>query len=284
MGRVKEIRRYPVKSLQGECLERSRIGAQGLPGDRAWAVRDERRGGIRGAKKIPALMRLRARYPEPPEEGRVRAAEIETPEGERFLSTDDDASKRMSEAVRHEVTLWPLLSARETEHYRRGPPDHADLEQELRAIFGRAPDEPLPDLGRLPSELLEFESPPGTYFDAYPLLLLTEASLRSVAAAAPDSAVDVRRFRPNLLLEAEGTEERFPELAWRERRVRIGGCVLEVAVECPRCVMITHPQEELPRDPGLMRSVVRAAEGNLGVYARVAQPGEVALGDPVELL
>lgn len=281
---MKEIRRYPVKSMGGERLERTRVGSQGLPGDRAWAVRDERRGGIRGAKKIPGLMQCRARYPEPPGEGRVRAAEIETPAGGRFLSTQADASKRLSEALGHEVTLWPLPAAEEREHFRRGPPDHEELESELRAVFGRTPDEPLPDLGRLPAELLEFESPPGTYFDAFPLLLLSEDSLTRVQAAAPASAVDVRRFRPNFLIETEGSGAPFPELGWRERRVRIGGLVAEVTVECPRCVMITHAQDELPRDPGLMRTVVREAEGCLGVYARVAEPGDVALGDPVELL
>jgi uncharacterized protein YcbX len=66
IGTIKEIRRYPVKSMEGETLVSAEIGSRGLAGDRAWAVRDEVRGGIRGAKKIPALMRLSAAYPSPP--------------------------------------------------------------------------------------------------------------------------------------------------------------------------------------------------------------------------
>ena len=62
VGRVAEIFRFPVKSMGGERLPRVEVGPQGVPGDRAWAVRDETRGGIRGAKKIPALMGCRARY------------------------------------------------------------------------------------------------------------------------------------------------------------------------------------------------------------------------------
>ena len=64
--RVEEIRRYPVKSMAGEHLDHVDVGARGLVGDRAWAVRDEVRGGIRGAKKIPQLMRLASMYPSPP--------------------------------------------------------------------------------------------------------------------------------------------------------------------------------------------------------------------------
>jgi MOSC domain-containing protein YiiM len=48
--------------------------------------------------------------------------------------------------------------------------------------------------------------------------------------------------------------------------------------------MVTLPVEELPKDPRIMRTLVREAGGNLGVYAKVAEPGRVAVGDPVELL
>ena len=53
----------------------------------------------------------------------------------------------------------PLLPATALDHYRRGAPGQPDFEKELRAIFGRTPDEPLPDLSLFPPELMEFESP-----------------------------------------------------------------------------------------------------------------------------
>ena len=282
VGRVKEIHRYPVKSMAGERLEEVTLGPRGLPGDRAWAVRDEKRGGIRGAKKIPALMRLAARYPEPPAEEGSSPAEIGLPDGSRLRTGDPDAAGRLSKALDHPVTLWPLLPASALDHYRRGAPDDADMERELRAIFGRAPDEPLPDLSVFPPEILEFESPPGTYFDAFPLLLLTEASLRTLATRHPDSRFDVRRFRPNLLLETDEAEG-FPEEAWCGRRLQVGDAVLRVAVRCPRCVMTTHGFEDLPRDPKVMRALVEESGGNLGVYAEVERPGNVRIGDAARL-
>ena len=69
---------------------------------------------------------------------------------------------------------------------------HDDLMDDLRATFGRVEDEPLPDLSQFPAEIIEFESPPGTYYDVYPLMLMTTSALRSLAEAVPDSVIDVR--------------------------------------------------------------------------------------------
>ena len=66
----------------------------------------------------------------------------------------------------------------------------------MREAFGRTLDEPLPDLSMVPAELFEFTSPPGTYFDAFPLHLLTTTSLITMARLNPAAAWDVRRFRP----------------------------------------------------------------------------------------
>ncbi len=66
--------------------------------------------------------------------------------------------------------------------------------------------------------------------------------------------------------------------------MQIGEAILEVTVICPRCVMTTHGFADLPKDPTVMRALVREAGGNLGVYAKVEKPGRVCSGDLVVLL
>ena len=282
VGRIAELWRHPVKSMEGERIQTAELGPSGIPGDRAWAVRDERRGGIRGAKKIAELMRCKARFLVEPKEGEAPPAEITLPDRSKLSATDADANERLSKALGTPVTLWPLRPASDVEHYRRGKPDTNDVLAELRAIFGREPNEPLPNLGVFPPEIMQYESPPGTYFDAFPLLLLTDASLRHLAELAPDSKLDVRRFRPNLLIRSP--EEGFPEIAWEGKKIVVGNATLAVTVACPRCVMITHGFADLPRDPALMRVVVREANQNMGVYARVEKPGTVRVGDELRLV
>ena len=66
--------------------------------------------------------------------------------------------------------------------------------------------------------------------------------------------------------------------------MRIGGLELKCEIPTVRCGMTTHAQVGLPKDPSVLRSIVKDAEQNLGVYASVITPGHVALNEPVELL
>jgi uncharacterized protein YcbX len=284
VGRVAEIWRYPVKSMGGESLGTAAVGPIGLVGDRGWALRDELAGEIRGAKKMPVLMRCRARYDEEPEDQQVPPATMSLPDGTHVRTRDADAGARLSALVGRHVTLWPRQPAERRDHYRRGRPDHADLETELREIFGRLPDEPLPDLSALPRELFEFTSPLGTYFDAFPIHLLTTASLRALAARNPAAQFDRRRFRPNLLVESPEGVSDLVEFDWCGRRLRVGTAELSITMPTMRCSMTMRPVDDLPADPTVLRTVVRDAGQNLGVYAAVEQPGRVAVGDRIELI
>jgi len=284
IGTISNIYRYPVKSMAGESLESVTVGSGGIPGDRAWAVRDEVKGGIRGGKKFPRLMQFSSHYANPPADSGSSPAVITLPCGKTADTGDSAINQIISEALEHDVSLWPLLSPDMLDHYRRGAPEHEDMEQELRAMFAREPHEPLPDLSIFPPELIEFESPPGTYFDAFPILIMSKASLASMQQAQPGSVFDERRFRPNILIEDTAPESAFPEQDWEGLRLQIGSVVLKGEVICPRCVMTTHGFAELPKDPSIMRSLVTENGGNLGLYASVETPGTITAGDQLRLL
>jgi len=271
---------HPVKSMIGMPVESIDVTGTGVAGDRTWAVRDEVRGGIRGAKKIGGLMRLAARY----RDGFDGPVDITLTDGTTVGTDDPEAAARVSADLDHEVTLWPLRPADDLDHYRRGAPDSDDLLEELRSIFGRDEDEPLPDLSVFPPEILEFESPLGTYVDAFPVLVMTTSALRTLTEALPDQVIDVRRFRPNVIVDT-GDEPGHPELGWQGRRLRLGEAELELVTPCPRCVMVTREvTPDIPADRGILRHVIRELDQNLGMYANVIRPGRVERGDPVELI
>ncbi len=58
--RVKELWRYPVKSLQGERVESSEVSAVGLHGDRRYAIFDAETGLGLSARRVPELLFGRA--------------------------------------------------------------------------------------------------------------------------------------------------------------------------------------------------------------------------------
>lgn len=272
---ILNIYRYPVKSMMGETLSEVDIGEAGIPGDRSWAVRDEKRGGIRGGKKIPQLMTLTA-------QSGAAAPLITAPDGDSASVSCEGINAWLSDKLNHPVTLWPLLPADQLDHYRRGAPDTEDFEQELRAVFGRLPEEPLPDLTGF-EELLEFESPPGTYFDAYPISIMSQQSLATMNQLEGESRFDVRRFRPNLLVDIPDTEHPFPEQAWVGKTLSIGNLTLKIEMTCPRCSMTTHGFDDLPRDTEIMRKLVDHSDGNLGIYASVERLGQISLEDHIAI-
>jgi uncharacterized protein len=287
VGSVASVWRYPAKSMMGDEFASVPVDTGGVVGDRGWAVRDEVRGGIRGAKKIGGLMRLHARYVDEPRAGAAPPAiEIEAPDGRRVRSDAADVDARLSELLDHPVSLCALRPASDVEHYRRGAPDHEDFETEARSIFGREPDEPLPTFEGLPLDvLIQFESPPGTYFDAFPIHVVTDRSFATLAALAPESAFDVRRFRPNVVVAVdEDVEGEFPEQAWVGRQLRVGDVELEVTAPCPRCVMVSRDFADLPADRQVLRTVVRHADQNVGVYATVVSGGTLARDAGVTLV
>lgn len=285
---VADLFRYPVKSMGGHALSETKVTIKGIPGDRAWTLKDEEKGGIKGGKRFPELMNMNASFvTEPSEKNISPEVTITMADGRSISSSDPSVNQVLSEKVNAPVSLWPLLPDDQLDHYRRPPmEDGVAHEAFFREVFARTADEPLPDLSAFPKELFIYESAPGTYFDAYPILLMSQASLRhfeqSMAQKGEDSRFDVRRFRPNIVVET--LESGFPENAWVGRRGKLGSAVVKIEVACPRCVMTTHEFADLPRDPKIMRHLVRDNGGNLGVYLSIEIAGRIKVGDTIQWL
>lgn len=280
-----QLWRYPVKSMAGERLEVAELERRGIVGDRLWAVRDDDKHTLTSAKKLPALLRLRARFLDEPQPrqapARVPPVAIGFPNGDEISSSDPSVHRRLSDLVEHPVSLVPLRPTRELGHFRALQADKA----ELRRVFGLEPGEPLPDLSMLPLGFLAllsaFATPPGSYFDVYPLHLLTTSSLAALRAAAPDVSFDPQRFRPNVLLHTDG--EGFLEHGWVASTLSLGSARARVECVTPRCSMPARPQLDLPADARVMKVIARETERTLGVYASIPRGGRIRVGQTVTL-
>lgn len=281
-GRVTSVWRYPVKSMAGEPVPSAQIGRFGLAADRTWAVRDVELDATSSAKRLPGLLMCTARYPAapPPDAGPGNAPEviIALPDGREFSSADPAVHRALSGYLDRDVRLCPLPALSERDKYRAPMATKADL----RTIFGLGPDDPLPDLSMFPvrklAEISRYATPVGSYVDAYPVHLMTEQSLAAMSALSPGSDFDVRRFRPTILIDTADDSDR-PELAWCGGVLRGPNIALAPLIPTIRCVMPSHEQPGLRRDPAVTRTVAAHARRCLGVYGTVLDPGRIAEGD-----
>lgn len=273
---VQELWRFPVKSMEGERVERVAVGLHGVEGDRLWAVRDVRGGAITGAKQVPALLRCRARFLREPTLGEVGTVAVRFPDGAELESRDPEIHRRLSELGGRDLRLSALPSARVAAHFRGAQATRA----ELRRIFDLGPEEPLPDLSVFPLgkllELARYASPPGTYVDAYPLHVVTTASLRELSRRSGAELESVR-LRPSVLLDVEG--EGLVETAWVGASLQRGALVARVEMQTVRCGMPAREQAGLPADRRVTAAIARHADRCVGVYASVLRPGPLAVGE-----
>lgn len=297
IGVVRTLFRHPVKSMGGEAIDASEVALRfGLAGDRAFAIRDVAAGEIRGAKKIPALLGLTARYVSPPGSVPAPPVEIDLGDGQRVRSDAPDVSAKLSERLGRAVELCARRPASDLAHYRRARPI-TNPEAEIREASELLPEEAIPAMTAPPpvdlSALGEYVSPPGTYFDFFDLHLVSTGSLARLASLAPDSQIDPRRFRPNLVVELDpprpgeagggDAAADWPELAYVGRVFEIGEAALEITMPMMRCGMTTHAQPGLAKDPRIMRTLVRDCGMDLGAGVTVRRAGRIRTGDAIRL-
>jgi uncharacterized protein len=271
---VATLWRYPVKSMMGEELNGAEITSSGLLGDRAFALVDVETGNVISAKnpkKWPSLFHFRAQYSQPLNNGAPSSVWITLPDG-TVLSSDDPAiNQKVSEFLGRQVVL------------QTQSPQDAKLEQYWPEHEGAE--------NEISNEAVAGGAAKGTFFDYAPLHLLTTNSISALQGLYPEGRFEVRRFRPNLMLDCNG-QFGFVEDDWVGKTLRIGDSLrLSITDPCPRCVMTTLAQGDLPRDIGILKNGISANRPmvpfagrelpSVGVYARVLTPGWVKRGDSV---
>lgn len=119
-----------------------------------------------------------------------------------------------------------------------------------------------------------------SHFDADSLHLITTASLRWLRNHLPQSTIDERRFRSNVIIDLPGQE--LVEHSWLGQRFLLGKEVeIEITNLTERCVMTDFAQAELDCDRRIFKTINRKAKGNFGVYAKVIKPGTVRVNDSI---
>ncbi len=270
---VRAIWRYPVKAMLGQAVKASWIDHRGCLGDRRWLVVDLATGQRIANKRCP-------NHPE------LRACRAE-------LLTEEVGARAARAAL--QVTLPDGARAR-----------GAEIDGALSELLGR------------PVGLVELDATatgvlgaPAAHQDVAPLHLITVQTLDHLRSLASESDWDVRRFRPNLLLdygqepaggvaesaevdgaaesagfdgaaESAGFDGAAESAGFLEDRLigrsLLGADGLELALTFPtaRCVVPTRAHGELPPDRRILRTVVTHHRVDLGRFGRQGCAGAYA--------
>ena len=275
-GTVKALWRYPVKSMAGTKLDEAQVTESGILGDRAYAVIDRSSGRVGSAKtpkKWAELMSLASDFVRPPQAGApLPPVRILWPDGTAVASDGGDPDARLSETLGRPVTLT-------TER-----PEAPSLER----LDPLAEEETIVDIGELMMA--------GRFSDYAALHLITTATMARLAELRPESAFNARRFRPNVTIATPEGEQGFVENDWVGRELAIGDEVrLRISDPTPRCSVPTLAQQDLAKDPQVLRTIVEhntlpvpVLDGEAlpcaGVYAFVIRGGMVKRGDAVRVV
>jgi uncharacterized protein len=266
IGKVVSIWRYPVKSMMGEELNSSYVTERGLIGDRVYAIIDQQTGKVASAKnpgKWGKLFDFRAAFIDSLQTvDNIPPVRITFPDGSQIFSNHGDVDHTLSKVLGREVSVMNASLA--SPSYEEYWPDIEGLAQRER--------------------LTDEAMPPQTFFDVAVIHLLTTSTIDRLRELYLQGRFEVRRFRPNIVVESASDEKDFIENSWVGKKITIGEeIVLKVIGPCTRCVMITLPQGDLPKDLGILRTVAKYNQVHAGIYASVNRDGTIRRGDIVQI-
>jgi uncharacterized protein YcbX len=261
--------------MLGEELNSSYVTEHGLIGDRTYALIDQQTGKVASAKnprKWGKLFDFRAAFVDPPQVSEnIPPVRITFPDGTQIFSSDQDyiIDNSLSSVFGRGVRL--MRASLDKPSYEEYWPDIKGLAQREKVT-----DEAMPS---------------HTFFDIAVIHILTTSTINHLRELYPEGRFEVRRFRPNIVIESESSssEEKKKDLienSWVGKKLMIGkDIVLKVIGPCTRCVMITLPQGDLPNDLGILRTVAKYNHVTAGVYASVerCEGASILRGDLVRL-
>jgi uncharacterized protein YcbX len=259
--------------MLGEELNSSYVTERGLAGDRSYALIDKETGKVASAKnprKWGKLFDFRAAFIEdPPQvvENILPPVRVTFPDGTHIYSDQaDDIDHTLSSVLGREVRL--IRANLEKPSYEEYWPDIEGLAQR--------------------DNVTDEAMPPQTFFDIAVIHIFTTSTINRLRELYPEGRFEVRRFRPNIVIESAASsgekKKDFIENLWVGKKLMIGeDIVLSVTGPCTRCVMITLPQGDLPKDLGILRTVAQYNRVTAGVYASVHRGGTIRRGDQVRL-
>lgn len=251
--------------MMGEELNACDITEKGVFGDRMYGVVDSETGKLANAKnpkKWPTMFQHRSAYVTPPSlDDGLPPVRIELPSGEHVHSDDSFLHDRLSESFNRKVTLQSPSQA--AAHFEGYVPEEVEELADRGTVFTR-------------------QSPKETFFDIAHIHIITTNTIDTLSKLLPDSRIEPRRFRPNMIIEVPD-KEGFVEQTWIDKTLHIGDVRLKVIQPTKRCVMTTLAQGDLPNDINVLKTIVRENDGHFGVYAEIERPGQVRVGDEINI-
>lgn len=205
---------YPVKSCRGISVTAAQLNAWGLQGDRNWLVVDGA-GRFLTQRTVPRLALVETALD-------ATALRLDAP-GQETLEVPFSSTGAVTE-----VEIWRDRCLATDQGEAAAQWFSNFLEQDCRLVrIGQGYDRPVAEYDA---------SVQVSFADAYPLLLISEASLADLNQRLPEP-IPMNRFRPNLVVS--GCDP-YAEDTWQQ--IQIGPVRFEVAKACERCVITTTDQ------------------------------------------
>lgn len=262
MRKLTQLWRYPVKSLAGARHTQLAVGPRGPAGDRHWMVVDST-GRFLTQRQLPGMSQLRAELTE-------AGLQLQDAADNRLQITLAAQGEPVSVQVwRDQVAaVAPSATADAWLSERLGQPCRLVCQPDggVRGVdpqYANADDQ------------VDFA-------DGFPFLLISQASLDDLNTRL-DSPIDMRRFRPNLVVS--GCEP-YEEDRWR--RIRIGDISFRVVKPCSRCPIPTIDPDTGVRGAEPLRTLMTYRRRDNQVYfgENLIHDGNgvLAVGTEVEVL